>query len=200
MKGAEIFAQLRRDAGGAGTHIPGKGLVVLCPSEAVGRQISPHGAPILMKPEPGQSDGTRMVIQLLGHGATITVTAEHIPDNLHIPEGIPIVLHPEGDPEQPEFRAALEKLEANRGGPLRRSNIWVCGSMADYEAARAADVISEEVSIFTKGPDFDRCVEERRNMKDIVVVDDGILMVLALIHILSCRWTTPWKTQRAPDQ
>ena len=64
MKGAEILAQLRRDAGGAGMHVPGKGLVVLCPSEAIGRQISPHGAPILAKPEHGKSDGIRMVIQL----------------------------------------------------------------------------------------------------------------------------------------
>ncbi len=179
MKGAEILAQLRRDAGGAGMHVPGKGLVVLCPSEAIGRQISPHGAPIPAKPEHGKSDGIRMVIQLLGHGATITVTTEHIPDNLHIPEGIPIVLHPKCDPEQSEIRAALKTLEANRGGPLRVPNIWVCGSIEDYEAARAADVIPEEVSVFTKGPDFDRCVEERRDMKDIVVVDDGTLMVAA---------------------
>jgi len=120
-----------------------------------------------------------MLIQLLGHGATVTVTAEHIPDNLHIPDGIPIVLHPDCEPEHVKVRAALEKLEVNRGGPLRRPNIWVCGSMEDYEAARAADVIPEVISVFTKSTDFQRCVDERRDMKDIVIIDDGTLMVAA---------------------
>jgi len=179
MKGADILEQLRRDAGGAGTHTPGEGLVVLCPSEKVGRQISPYGAPILIKPDPGGSDGISMLIRLFGHGATVTVTAEYIPDNLHIPEGIPIVLHPDCDPEHAEIRAALEKLESNRGGPLRKSNIWVCGSMEDYDAARAADVIPEGASVLTNGSDFDRCVEERRAMKDIIIIDDGTLMVAA---------------------
>lgn len=172
----DIVERLREETS-AGRHALSHGLIILCPDETRGRQISPYGAPILTPDPDALSDGTDTVRYLLDLGATVTLIATHLPETLMVPDGTVVALHPESDPEDPLIAQAMTTIASRRVANLTIPKIWVCESAEILAAAQDEGLIPRHTRVYSgMKDDISEVAQDRRVGRDSVVIDDHALM------------------------